>query len=78
MSDQAKTKPKEVWSGRMDPDLLDKAKAVAYWTPGLTFSHLVETALRSYLDEWEREHGKPEEPDGPLREGRPLIRRKLR
>ncbi len=77
MSDQAKTKTKQVWSGRMDPDLLEKARSVAYWTPGLTFSHLVETALRTYLEGWEREHGTPGPPEGPLREGRPLIQRRL-
>ena len=62
----------------MDPDLLAKARAVAYWTPGLTLSHLVETALQTYLEEWEREHGVSGPPDGPLREGRPLVQRRLR
>ena len=75
---KTKAKPKEVWSGRMDPDLLDRAKALAYWTPGLTLSALVEVALRSYLETWEKEHGDTPPPDGPLREGRPLIRKSLR
>lgn len=63
---------KVVWSGKMDPTLLARGKAVAYWTPGMTFSHLVELALTSYLETWERENGKPKPAPGPLRNGRPL------
>lgn len=70
-------KVKKVWSAKIDQELLNKAKGVAYWTPGLTLSSLVETAVRAYLEAWEREHGPAQLPGGPLREGKPLIIRKL-
>jgi hypothetical protein len=62
---------KVVWSGKMDPALLAKGKAAAYWTPGLTFSHLVELALTAYLEEWERTKGPLKPAGGPLRNGAP-------
>jgi hypothetical protein len=69
---------KVVWSGKMDPALLARGKAVAYWTPGMTFSHLVELALTAYLEEWEKTKGKPKPAPGPLRNGRPLTLKGLR
>jgi hypothetical protein len=70
---EPKTNPRKmVWSGKMDPALLARGKAVAYWTPGMTFSHLVELALTAYLEEWEKTKGKPKPAPGPLRNGRPL------
>ena len=66
------TKPRVVVTGRMDPDLLARAKAMAYWTPGLTLSRLIEEALRRHLDTLETEKGSPRPAPGPLRSGRPL------
>lgn len=71
-------KPKKVVTGKMDADLLDRAKAVAYWTPGLTLSALVEASVRAYLEEWERKNGTPSPAPGPLRNGRPLTLKGLR
>ena len=71
-------RPKEVWSSRMDPELLDKARAVAFWTPGLTLSSLVDLALRDYLERWVEKHGEPDTRTAPLREGRPLTIRDMK
>lgn len=76
---EAESKPRKVIvTGRMDPDLLARAKAVAYWTPGLTFSALMEEGVRTFLETWEKEHGKPEPAPGPLRTGKPITLRGLR
>ena len=68
----SESKRKVIVTGRMDPELLARAKAMAYWTPGLTFSRLLEEGLRAYLDELEKAHGKQKPAPGPLRNGRPL------
>lgn len=68
-----KSTPKKTVTGKMDPELIAKAKAVAYWTPGLTFSALMEQSVRAFLEEWEKTHGTPEAAPGPLRNGRPLT-----
>ena len=70
--DQSERKSKVIVTGRMDPDLMDRAKAMAYWTPGLTLSRLLEESLRKHLEELEKERGKPEPAPGVLRNGRPL------
>lgn len=78
MSDP-KSKPRKVIiTGRMDPDLIARAKAVAYWTPGMTLSRLMEEGVRTFLEAWEAEHGKPDPAAGPLRSGKPLTLRPLR
>jgi hypothetical protein len=69
---QPETKRKVIVTGRMDPDLMDRAKAMAYWTPGLTPSRLIEVSLQKHLAELEEERGKPKPAPGPLRNGRPL------
>lgn len=60
-------------SAYVDHELLERAKAAAYWTPGLTLSGLVAEALRRELERLEAERGSPF-PDrgGPLPPGRPL------
>ena len=68
---------KVVWSGKMDPALLEKGKAAAYWTPGMTFSHLVELALIAYLKDWEEAKGPLKPAAGPLRNGRPWTPKRL-
>ena len=70
--------PKKTVTGKMDPELLARAKAVAYWTPGMTFSRLMEEGVRAYLETWEKEHGKPAPAPGPLRTGRPLTLKEAR
>ena len=57
----------------LPPDLIDRAKNVVYWTPGLTLAGLAEQALSDAVDARERDHGQPfptrtEE----LKGGRPL------
>jgi hypothetical protein len=72
------SEPKKTVTGKMDPELLARAKAVAYWTPGMTFSRLMEEGVRTFLEEWERKNGKPAPAPGPLRNGRPLTLKGLR
>jgi hypothetical protein len=71
------SEPKKTVTGKMDPELLARAKAVAYWTPGMTFSRLMEEGVRTYLETWEKEHGTPAPAPGPLRNGRPLTLKRL-
>lgn len=68
-----KTHHKRTVTGKMDPELILRAKAVAYWTPGMTFSGLIEQSVRAFLEEWEKVHGEPKAAPGPLRNGRPLT-----
>jgi len=68
----SENKRKVVVTGRMDPELLARAKSMAYWTPGLTLSRIMEEGLRTYLEELEKTHGKQKPAPGPLRNGRPL------
>ena len=77
MNTTTKKAPKKTVTGKMDPELLLRAKAVAYWTPGLTFSRLMEEGVRTYLEEWEKVHGVPEPAPGPLRSGAPITLKKL-
>jgi len=73
MSDvKPETRKKVIVTGRMDPDLLDRAKAMAYWTPGLTLSRLLEDALRGHLETLERETGTKAPAPHALKMGRPL------
>ena len=68
-------KRKVVITGRMDPDLLARAKAMVYWTPGLTFSRMMEDALKVYLEEMEKKSPPLKPAPGPLRNGRPVNMR---
>lgn len=65
-------KRKVVVTGRMDPDLLARAKAMVYWTPGMTFSSLIEDALRNHMEVLEAKNGPAKPAPGLLRTGRPL------
>lgn len=79
MSEEKKNRsPKVVVTAKVDASLLDRAKAVAYWTPGMTLSRLVEDGVRAYLEEWEKEHGEPKAAPGHLRNGRPITLRSVR
>ena len=70
MSDaKPETRKKVIVTGRMDPDLLDRAKAMAYWTPGLTLSRIMEDALRAHMEELEKEKGRMKPAAGPLKMG---------
>jgi len=57
----------------IDGELLEQARRVVYWEPGVTLTDLIarglELIVRSYLDE--RGNPYPQRP-GPLRTGRPI------
>jgi hypothetical protein len=58
---------------RVDPDLLERARRTAFWTPGLTLRALLEEGLRRECEKLERRsnEGQPFPPcRGPLRYGR--------
>lgn len=56
------------------PEVLEKAKDVAFWTPGMTLSALVTAALEAELERREKERGEPFPPrSGDLPKGRPLA-----
>lgn len=57
----------------VDPQVLERAKAAAFWTPGLSLSGLVQAALLRELERLEAERGGPfPERRGTLTRGRPL------
>lgn len=64
---------KDRFQGYCEADLLERAKRVAFWTPGLTLSGLVEEAIRREVERREADRGEPF-PDrtGDLPKGRPL------
>jgi hypothetical protein len=68
--DKPETRKKVIVTGRMDPDLLARAKGMAYWTPGLTLSRIMEDALRAHMEKLELENGPKAPPAGPMRMGR--------
>ena len=50
---------KELFSVRISSEVLQAAKRVAYWTPGMTLGGLVEEAIRREVARLEKAHGKP-------------------
>lgn len=60
------------------PELIQRARAAVYWTPGLTVSDLAEAALEAELKRLEGKRGEtfPAIPDGgKVRTGRPVKAR---
>lgn len=57
----------------VEPEVLERAKAAAYWTPGLTLSALTTEALVREVDRLEKERGEPfPARGGELPRGKPL------
>ncbi|GKS57004.1 hypothetical protein YTPLAS18_05310 [Nitrospira sp.] len=55
--------------------LLDRLRNTVYWTPGLTLTALITTAIQESLDHLEQQHGKPFPSRlGELKSGRPRKR----
>ena len=55
------------------PELLERAKNVVFYTPGLTLAALTEIALVAQLDKMERKNSGPFPPrTAALRVGRPV------
>lgn len=53
-------------------ELLDQLKNTVYWTPGVTLTGLIKTALCESLTRMEQRHGRPYPPRlGELKCGRP-------
>lgn len=53
-------------------DLLDQLRNTVYWTPGVTLTGLIKTALCESLARMEQRHGRPYPPRlGELKCGRP-------
>lgn len=64
---------KERMSTYIDSDLVNRAKNIVYWTPGLTLAQLTEEALRERVNELERSNGGAyQQRDTELRGGRPM------
>jgi hypothetical protein len=56
---------------QLPPELIERARAAVYWTPGLTLNELAERALSDALYLIESLRGSPFPPrKGPLRVGR--------
>jgi hypothetical protein len=65
---------KERVTFQLPVDLIEKARDVVYWTPGLTMASLMEEALLAQLKRAERKHGKPfpSRAGAALKTGRPV------
>jgi hypothetical protein len=46
-------------TARLRADLVDEAQDAVYWTPGLTFTALIEDGLVARLEELKKENGAP-------------------
>jgi hypothetical protein len=70
----SKNQPTKVaFHARLDPEILDRARDAAYWTPGLNLSRLVEVALVHEIARLEKSRGTPfPKRRGPLPTGRPI------
>lgn len=55
--------------------LLDRLRNTVYWTPGLTLTSLITTAIQESLNQLEQQHGRPFPSRlGELKSGRPRKR----
>jgi hypothetical protein len=65
---------KERVTFQLPGNLIEKARDVVYWTPGLTMASLMEEALLAQLKRAERKHGKPfpSRAGAALKTGRPV------
>lgn len=60
-------------------DLVERAKNIVFWTPGVTLAGLVEKGLRKSVERWERENGGPfKARPADLQRGRPVAERDKR
>lgn len=58
---------------QISEEIIERIKNATYWTPGLTLSCLVETALEKEVDQMEADRGNPfEKRKGELKTGRPI------
>jgi len=49
---------------KVDPDLMDRLRDAAYWTPGATLGRLFEEGAEMILEALEKERGEPFPPRG--------------
>ena len=58
---------------QISEDIIDRIKNATYWTPGLTLSYLVETALEKEVNQMESYRGSSfEKRKAELKTGRPI------
>ncbi len=64
---------KERLTINLPPDLIERARDVAYYSPNLTLAGLVELALEEFIAWLERARSEPfPRRPGPLKTGRPI------
>jgi len=72
-SQPSSPRKKERLTINLPPDLIERARDVAYYSPSLTLAGLVELALKEFIAWLEREQSEPfPRRPGPLKRGRPL------
>jgi hypothetical protein len=60
-------------------DIVERAKNIVYWTPGVTLAGLVEEGLEKAVERRERANGGPfKERPADLQRGRPVALRDIR
>lgn len=76
---KGKAKPAQKQTSRsrhtlhLEDEVMDRARNIAYWTPGLSLSSLTEEAIRREVERLEKKHGGPyPERESELVGGRPL------
>ena len=72
-SQPSSPRKKERLTINLAPDLIERARDVAYYSPSLTLAGLVELALEEFIAWLERARSEPfPRRPGPLKTGRPL------
>lgn len=57
----------------LEDEIMDRARNIAYWTPGLSLSSLTEEAIRREVERMEKKNGGPyPDRESELVGGRPL------
>lgn len=57
---------------RLPEELLEKARDIAFWTPGKNLNHIIEEAVVTAIKDIESKEGVFEKRTGHIRRGRPL------
>ena len=73
-ADEVKASPtieKERLTVQLEPGIVNRMRAIVYWTPGLTMVDAVDAALIAYASKVEKDRGEAFKKPGKLKTGRP-------
>lgn len=61
----------ERFTVNLPAEIIQRVRDCAYWHPALTLGTIAAIALTDFVDDMERERGRPYPPGGQLKRGRP-------